>query len=190
MATYRETYSELHELRSLAPTVNILALNATATRSTRETITEVLLMKDSHVISESPSKTNIAYSVHYMGNDKPIEEYFQWLVDETIERQIKATQTIIYCQTIKQCGTIYSTLRGMLGDKLYADSTNDRKKVVLEMLHSCTPDQNKEAILEAFQKEDSPVGMSENIGGYYCLWNGCGLQGCLSHHTFWAIKKH
>ena len=92
-----------------------------------------------------------------MGNDKSIEEYFQWLVDETIERQIKTIRTIIYCQTIKQCGTIYSTLRGMLGDKLYAESTNDRRKVVLEMLHSCTPDQNKEAILEVFQKEDSPV---------------------------------
>ena len=157
MAAFRETYSELHELRSLAPTVNILALTATATSCTRETITEVLLMKDCHVISESPSKTNIAYSVLYMGNDKPIEEYFQWLVDEVTEEKIKATRTIIYCQTIKQCGTIYSTLRGMLGDKLYADGTNDMRKVVLEMLHSCTPDQNKEAILDAFQKEDSLV---------------------------------
>ena len=80
-------------------------------------------MKDSHVISQSPSKTNIAYSVLYMGNDNPIEEYFQWLVDEITEEKIKATRTIIYCQTIKQCGTIYSTLRGMLGDKLYANIT-------------------------------------------------------------------
>ena len=157
MTAFRETYSELHELRSLAPTVNILALTPTATSSTRETITEVLLMKDSDVISESPSKTNIAYSVLYMGNDKPIEEYFPWLVDEITEDKIKATLTIIYCQAIKQCGTIYSTLRGMLGDKLYADNTKDMRKVALEMLHSCTPDQNKEAILDAFQKEDSPV---------------------------------
>ena len=78
-------------------------------------------------------------------------------MDEITEEKIKATRTIIYCQTIKQCGTIYSTLRRILGDKLYADSTNDMRKVVLEMLHSCTPDQNKEAILDAFQKEDSPV---------------------------------
>ena len=114
-------------------------------------------MKNSHVISESPSKTNIAYSVLYMGNDKPIEKYFQWLVDEITKEKINATRTIIYCQTIKQCDTIYSTLRGMLGDKLYADSTKDMKKFFLEMLHSCTPDQNKEALLGAFQKEDSPV---------------------------------
>ena len=107
-------------------------------------------MKDSHVISECPSKTNIAYSVLYMGNDKPIEEYFQWLVDEITEKKIKATRTIIYCQTTKQCGTIYSTIRGMLCDKMYADSTKDMRKVVLEMLHSCTPDENKEAISDAF----------------------------------------
>ena len=114
-------------------------------------------MKDFHVISESPSKTNIAYSVLYMGNDKPIEEYFQWLVDEITEEKIKPTRTIIYCQTIKQCGTFYSTLRGMLGDKLYADTTEDMRKVVLWMLHSCTADQNKEASLDAFEKEDSAV---------------------------------
>ena len=112
-----------------------------------------------------------------MRNDKPIEEYFQWLVDEITEAKIKAIRTVIYCETIRECGTIYSTLRGMLGDKLYADSTNDMRKFVLEMLHSCTPNQNKEAILDAFQKQDSPVrilvattafGMGVNCKGVYC----------------------
>jgi len=52
---------------------------------------------------------------------------------------------------------LYSTIKGMLGDNFFADSSNDPRNVVLEMLHSCTPDSNKEAVLNAFQKEDSPV---------------------------------
>ena len=63
-------------------------------------------MKDPHVIYESPSKTNIAYSVLYMDKDRAVKDYFQWLVGEITEKKIKATRTIIYCQTTKQCGTI------------------------------------------------------------------------------------
>lgn len=142
---------------SLAPSVKTIALTATATSSTRKAITEILMMELPHVIHENPGKVNIAYSVHYMEKDKSVEDYFQWVVDEIKLTKIKATRTIIYCQTIKQCGVLYSTIRGMLGDNFFADGSNDPRNVVLEILHSCTPDSNKEAALNAFQKEDSPV---------------------------------
>ncbi|KAJ7369713.1 hypothetical protein OS493_036995 [Desmophyllum pertusum] len=157
MAAFRETYSELHESRSLANFVNMLALTATTTSSTRKTITDILMMEKPHVIYESPSKMNIAYSVHYMENERSVEDHFQWLVNEIVERKTKATQTLIYCQTITQCGIIYSTIKGMLGKNLYADNTNNPRKVVLELLHSCTPESNKETVLNAFQNEDSAV---------------------------------
>ena len=59
MAAFRETYAELHELRSLAPDVKMLAFTAIATTFTRQTITEILLMDNPHVIYENPSKANI-----------------------------------------------------------------------------------------------------------------------------------
>lgn len=52
---------------------------------------------------------------------------------------------------------IYSTIKGMLGNNACPDSTNNPRKVVLEMLHSCTPESNKEAVLNAFQNKDSTV---------------------------------
>jgi len=103
MAAFRETYSELHELRSLAPSVKMIALTTTATSSTRKAIAEILMMELPHVIYENPGKVNIAYSVHYTEKDKSAEDYFQWLVDEIKLTKTKATRTIIYCQTIKQC---------------------------------------------------------------------------------------
>ena len=83
MAAFREAYAELHELRSPAPD----ALTATATTSTRQTITEILLMDNPHVIYESPSKANIAYSVHYMDKERSVEDYFRWLADELKEEK-------------------------------------------------------------------------------------------------------
>ena len=157
MAAFRETYAELHELRSLAPDVKMLALTATATTSTRQTITEILLMDNPHVIYENPSKANIAYSVHYMDKERSVEDYFRWLADELKEKKEKTSRTIIYCQTIKQCCIIYSVLKGILGRELYSNSANDPRHVLLEMLHSCTPDKNKDTILDAFQKEESPI---------------------------------
>ena len=63
----------------------------------------------------------------------------------------KATErTIIYCQTIKQCSKIYNSLKSMLGNNLYISSPCDRRNVILEMLHSCTPAANKETILSSF----------------------------------------
>ena len=116
---FRECYSCLYELRALAPQVNILALTATATEYTIRTILEILMMKDPCIIYESPDKPNIAYSVHYISKNKSLERCFKWLSDELVEHGINTTRTIIYCQTIKECTIVYSTIKAMLGNNLY-----------------------------------------------------------------------
>ena len=40
---------------------------------------------------------------------------------------------------------------------MYAGEIGDRKRVLLEMLHLCTPDANKEAVLQAFKEHDSEL---------------------------------
>jgi superfamily II DNA helicase RecQ len=85
MAALRETYSELHDLRSLVNSVNIIALTAKATVETTETIMDVLLMEKPHFISELPNKPNIAYSVSYMPKDKSLGKTNYWLVEEILE---------------------------------------------------------------------------------------------------------
>lgn len=131
MAAFRETYSELHEFRSLAPTVRMIALTATATSSTRKTIMDVLRMNSPHTVYDNPSKPNVAYSVYYIPKDKPLDDYFQWLGDELMTQRRNSTRTIIYCQTIKQCGLIYSTLKAMLGSKIYLDETHNQNVTFL-----------------------------------------------------------
>ena len=45
MAAFRECYGKLYELRSLASDVPVIALTATATRLTRDTILNILHME-------------------------------------------------------------------------------------------------------------------------------------------------
>lgn len=160
--------------------MNILALTATATRDTINTMLEVLMLKLPFVIYESPDKPNIAYSVLYIGKDKSVEHCFKWLSDELIELGTNTTRTIIYCQTIKQCTVIYTTIKAMLGKNLFIGETKDYKNVLLEMLHSCTPDDNKETICTSFQDEASGIrvlvatiafGMGVDCKGVYRIIN-------------------
>lgn len=126
MAAFRECYGKLHELRALVPCVKVLALTATATKNTREVIIDVLQMDCPAVVNESPSKPNIIYSVNYMDKDQSIESSFQWVVAELKEHGKSTERTIIYCQT-KQATIIYSTIKAMVGNKLYTQRVNDRR---------------------------------------------------------------
>ena len=147
-------FSRLHELRFLLPEIPFIALTATATSDTRVAIFESLLFSDPHMVIESPNKDNISYVVHYMKKNSSLSDYFRWIADEVIEHGIGATRTIIYCQTIKQCAVVYTTLKMLLGEHIYEDHA---RRVLLEMLHSCSPICNKGNILESFQSEGGCV---------------------------------
>ena len=135
----------------------MIAPTATATKLTKDTILSVLLMENPYEMKESPNKSNVTYSVEYMPKDSDHELYFGWLVDELIKIQSLCERTIIYCQTIKQCGIIYATIKGMLGKHMYVIDANDSKYVLVEMLHSCTPAANKQQILHSFQTEHGKI---------------------------------
>ena len=101
----------LHEFRSHLSRTPFIALTATATKDTRETVFEVLLMDGSHIVHENPNKENIAYVVQYIRKNAGLAEYFSWIADEVKDCGSATTRTIIYTQTIKQCATVYSTLK-------------------------------------------------------------------------------
>ena len=114
-------------------------------------------MKTPHEISESPDKPNITYVVEYIPRDANIQQYFDWLVAEVQVHGVRTERTIIYCQTIQQCGVVYATLKSIFGASFFVDKTGDRRNVVLEMLHSCSPPANKESVLNSFRVTDGVV---------------------------------
>ena len=66
---------------SLIPeSVRVMALTATATKSTRRAVVKLLKMVHPEIVSVSPNKPNIKYYV--CGNVRSLEETFAPLVEE------------------------------------------------------------------------------------------------------------
>jgi len=78
-----------------------------------------LTLKQVVEIKESPNKLNVAYVIQYMDKDTELECYFSWLTDELKLSWEKTDRTIIYCQTIRQCGLVYATIKGLLGRNMF-----------------------------------------------------------------------
>ena len=61
---FRKEYSRLGEVRSILPhNVHVMALTATATRTLRRDVCDVLGMENPVLVSASPDKDNIKYVV-------------------------------------------------------------------------------------------------------------------------------
>ena len=121
----------------MASDIPVIALTATATHLTRDTIVSILQMEHFVEIKESPNKTNLRYVVHCMDKKAEHEENFVWLADTLRRERHNSVRTIVYCQTIKQCSIIYATIKGLLGKE---NMINDNGSPLVEMLHSCTPE--------------------------------------------------
>ena len=122
MTAFCSVYSDLHEIRTLAPSVKMIALTATATEETKKTIIDVLRLRNVCEVADSPNKGNVTYIVTYMPNDSDVQDYFNWIVEEV--KQGKKETIIVYCETIKQCSFIYVTLKYMLGHCMYEKGPN------------------------------------------------------------------
>ena len=62
--SFRSEFSRIGEVRSLIPRgVNLMALTATATRSTRRRIIQSLCMENCYIVFKNPLKSNIMYEV-------------------------------------------------------------------------------------------------------------------------------
>ena len=62
-----------------------MAVTATATRQTKETITSVLWLEKFVEVSESTNKANICYSVQTMDKRNLRIQQFQWILNELVD---------------------------------------------------------------------------------------------------------
>lgn len=153
---FRRWFSRLNEIRSLVRKgLNFLALTATASRTTREKIFELLELDSPKVITESPNKENIRYSVDKLDRNVKIIENFRGLITEIKSKGKNATRCIIYCQTIKQCSILYRSFEYELGQSMYCSDDRDPRKRLVDMMHSGSPESVKAHVLNQFSSPDS-----------------------------------
>ncbi len=153
--SFRTELSHLGEIRSIVPEgINVMALTATATLSTRKFIIRNLSMTNPTVVYMPPVKDNIAY---YVMEKKDIELFFKPITEKLKTRTL--VKTIIFCRTYEDIIKIHQYI---LHDLLeYSTepkgSPNYVRNRVMDIFTHCTHQSVKKKILEQFTQTDSPL---------------------------------
>lgn len=143
------------EVRSLlAENVKVMALTATAKQSSRKAICHILGMSRPVIVSESPNKPNIKYSVTQKSS---IEETFAPLVEEVKHKRVNMSKTIIFCRSYDNVTRIYRFFKSRLGkNRTEPPGLPDLACFrLVDMFTACTHDEIKNSILRSFPNPDS-----------------------------------
>ena len=151
---FRTDYGRIGELRALLPpAVNVMALTATATKSSRAKILHSLRMVRPTMISLSPHKKNIVYTVC----PKPeLGEFVSSLVDCIKCFRTSMPRTIIFCRRYRECAEMYSIFEHSLHTE-FTDPPNAPNVVkfrMVDMYTKCTEASIKKDIITEFSKPD------------------------------------
>ena len=98
---FRTEFSHLHEVRSIIPeTVRVMALTATATKSSRKFVINSLSMQMPEIVYVPPARENIVYAVmdKPRGDDATCEVFQSTVKKLKIERS-NMGRVIIFCKT-------------------------------------------------------------------------------------------
>ena len=156
--------------------VPLLAATATVTDVIRRDVIRQLDMEGCKIVSVSPNKSNIFYSVRRRST---VQDDFSTIIDDLSLHAVQAKRVIVYCRSLNVCSALYGHFHHVLGDKSYfppgAERRSDNR--LFGMYHSRTDDHNKEVIMKSMSKSDGVVrvvfatmalGMGTNISDLTC----------------------
>lgn len=109
-------FAAIGSLRSLIPEeTKIMALTATATKSTFDKVVDRLSMQNVAIVGTSPMRANIRYSVIPMTS---MEEFCARIATDVREMGICYPKTVIFCQRYSDCSSLYFQFKVKLGEHL------------------------------------------------------------------------
>ena len=147
--------SRIGEVRSLLPPdVKVLCLTATATKSIRLSVSRTIGLRNPYVITKSPCKPNLIYSV---GVFNTVEETLSPLAKKLEQQKRSFPKTIIYGQSFGMCADIYLYLKRYLGSSFTVpgDAPDIPQFRLVDMFTSVTDPGHKSEIIRLFKEPAS-----------------------------------
>ena len=133
-----------------------MACTATASKSVKKDVLDILEMSGCVEVTASPNRPNIFYEV------KPrtdIDTDFLPLVDALREKTVHTPRVLVYCQSLDTCADLYAHFHYELGEASYyppgSPHLSDHR--LFGMFHADTPQHNKEVILKSLLVPDGVV---------------------------------
>ncbi|XP_039661799.1 Werner syndrome ATP-dependent helicase-like isoform X5 [Perca fluviatilis] len=170
-AAFRESFSRLGELRSIAK--EVLALTASADTKNRRRVTKLLHMENATKVTVSPNRTNIRLGLTQV----PFNDFscMDWVLKEVKDKALSMSPIIIYCKSLKSVGKVFSYIKAELGEDAWIERDQDHKaeNLLIGMFHSKTLTHHKQRVLASFNGEGScrvvattALGMGLNFSLY------------------------
>ncbi len=111
-------------------------------------------MDNAYVVSESPCKPNITYSVITCKYDNWLDPFASLLVSLTKNR-VETPRTLVFCRTMNDCSTLYQFFRNGLGKDFVepTDAPDNSKYRLIDMFHRYTDPNVRSNIIKLFTSE-------------------------------------
>ena len=157
VTVFRKEFARLGKLRTLLPPdVNIMALTATATNSTRRAVVKRLSMDTPAIVYVPPIKSNVSYIVRKRKEDD-LDILSKSLATSLLQNGVDTPRTIVFCRQYKECAYLYHSVKALMGlnfTKPPGMPDLHRFRLV-EMFCRCTEQSLKEKIVTTFTTKDS-----------------------------------
>lgn len=133
-----------------------MALTATATKETRDKVITSLGMSDVEIVSVSPEKSNITYIVRGF---ESLSVTFGPIARALKVNQTSFAKTIIFCQRVEDCSSLYLFFKDILGDQFtFPNDAPDLPQFrLVDMYTSCVEKEIKESISASIASAQSPL---------------------------------
>ena len=128
-----------------------MALTATSTTNTIKAIIKALNMDTPVVISISPNKLNIIYS---LTKKLEIEQSLLSVATRLLERRVNMERTIIFCRTYRECCDVDRYFKSYLGPS-FTDIEDLAQFRLVDMFTRCTHTSTKDIIMKRFTSTSS-----------------------------------
>jgi len=143
-------------LSIISPNVHVLALTSTATSDVFAAVKKRLCLDRPVLVGVSPSRENIKYYVEPL---QSINSLCEVMSDGLLSMRTEFPKTLILCQTIQECSTMYKTFRRKLGTHFtepsgYPDYHQFR---LMDMYTSALFEGHKKQVLTSFMTAGSKL---------------------------------
>jgi len=150
-------FLEIGNVRCLIPkSVNILALTATTTIETFNSISKSLLLNNPILVGLPPNRANIKYIVKECPST---DELCHQLTEELILKRANGPKTVLFCRSLQHCANVFAVLKRMLGKYITEPPgmAPDLQACLIDVFTAVSTIEMRELILKEFIKCDTKL---------------------------------
>ena len=154
---FRKVFAELGSVRCLIPkSVKILAVTATATKETLDSVTCRLSMEKPVLIGLPPNRINIKYIVQPCPS---ITEFCSQITGELMLKRAQTPKTVIFCRSLQNCANMFAMMKRMLGSNVTEPPGIEVGLQVrlIDVFTSVSTTEMREMVLEVFRNQGTKL---------------------------------